>query len=300
MNKWLKVANVLVALAFLWLFFSLVNLGDLAKALESVNWLWLVAAALLYFAMNLTSVWRIRWLLQNKVSFAEAFQSHFAALLLSDVTPGRAGYAYLLVKLKKARVNSSFAAKVLGVGLISDFVVRALLILAAVYLFSNEFLFSGVLIAVGCIAAFGLLEKRVVLFSKLLARVPFYGARLKRVYDGLFDYELSKRALAGSFAVSVAGVIIRGAAWLAVFYALGITANANLFDFVVLNGLLTAISFAPVSIAGIGLQEGAGAVLFSIVLGVSLPTAAALMILIRVVEAGTDFVFGVRPLLLSR
>ncbi|MFH0922690.1 MAG: lysylphosphatidylglycerol synthase transmembrane domain-containing protein [Candidatus Micrarchaeota archaeon] len=293
MDKKILVAiNALVAVALLWVLLSSVNLSVLAETLAKVNPAWLLAAAVFYVLMNAMSAFRIKHLLgelAKEIPFSKVFLSHMSAMLLSDVTPGRVGYSYLVLRLRKYGLRGGNSTKVLGVVLASDFFVRALLVIASVYLFS-QFLLTGVILAVFSLCFLALFFKRIAWFEKLLAKIPSVGARLAGAYAMIFEHTVSKTGLLASVGISFIGSILRGFAWL--FIAISMGATGNPIDFAVLCALLTSVSFIPVSIAGLGVQESIGAWLFSLVVGWSFGQATAFMLLVRVVEAGSDLVFG--------
>jgi len=292
-KKLLVAANAIVALALLWLLLSSVNLSVLAETLAKINLVWLLAAAALYVLMNVLSAVRIKMLLgkfAEKIALSKLFFSHMAAMLFSDVTPGRIGYSYLVLRLRKEGLRGGRITKVTGVVLASDFFVRALFVIASVYLFSQQFLLTGVILAVFSLGFLALFFKRIAWFEKLLAKIPSVGRKSAEAYAMVFEHAVSKRDLLTAGGISIAGSLLRGLAWFFIMLAMGGTGNP--VDFAVLCALLTSVSFIPISIAGLGVQEGVGAWLFSLVLGIGLAQATAFMLLVRVVEAGSDLVFG--------
>jgi uncharacterized membrane protein YbhN (UPF0104 family) len=242
--------------------------------------------------MNYISAIRLKRFLKAKARVAEIFFIHMQSLLLSDVTPGRTGYAYLVVGLRKHGAAAP-NARILGLLLASDFLARGVLIVASVALFARSFLWAGVFVAALSFAALLLFWFRARFIEKLLVKIPVVGGRLAAFYETVFVRHLELSELALSLAASFVGSVVRGAAWLFLLFALGCYApQATLVAFTVLCALLTALSFVPLSIAGIGVQEATGAVLFASLLGIPAAAAAALMVLVRGLEFGSDLVFG--------
>ncbi|MFH0973388.1 MAG: lysylphosphatidylglycerol synthase domain-containing protein [Candidatus Micrarchaeota archaeon] len=299
-NNLFVALNVVLALAVIWFFLTQFDYAAIGSVLSKANPLWIVPAALCYWAMNWISAIRLKRFLKAKARTLEIFFIHMQALLLSDATPGRAGYAYLVVGLRKHGAAPA-NARVLGVLLASDFFMRALLIIASIALFARSFLWAGVFLAVASAIALLLFWKRVRLVEKALAKIPRFGTRLAAFYETVFVKHLELSELCLSLAASFVGSVLRGAAWLFLFYALGYggvaVPGATLAAFVVLCALLTSLSFVPLSIAGIGLQEATGAVLFASLLGIAPAAAAALMVLVRGLEFGSDLLFGSREFL---
>ncbi len=279
------VLNAVVAVLLFYLFITRFEFASLTAQAKQVNLFWLAPAIACYLAMNFTSALRLKKILRLPLSVTRVFFIHMQALLFSDVTPGRSGYAYLVYSLRKHQ-KTSVNARVLGIVLASDFLVRAFLIIASIALFAKGFLAAGVFLAVLSAFALLLFWKRVALVEKIFALIPFAGKKLSEAYDEVFVHHMHSSVMLYSLYVSAVGAVLRGAAWWFVLYAIGF--SAPLSAFVVLCALLTSISFIPLSIAGLGVQEATGAFLFSVLLAVPASAAALLMVLIRVVEAGTD------------
>ncbi len=289
MNKKLVIAlNALVAIALLYWFFSSLDLQSLAAQFKQTNAFWLIPAIVCYLVMNWTSALRLKHLLRLPLSLTRVFFIHMQSLLLSDYTPGRTGYAYIIYSLGKKgkKMKMGVNARVFGIALASDFLVRALLISASIALFAQGFLAAGVFLAIASAMALFLFWKRVALVEKLLTFVPVVGKRLAEVYNEVFVHHVRKREMLYSIYISAVGAVLRAAAWWFILYAIGFTAPFSAF--VVLCAFLTSLSFIPLSIAGLGVQEATGAFLFSALVGVPAAAAALLMVLIRVVEAGSD------------
>ncbi len=291
-NNLFIALNACLALIVAWFFLTQFDYRTIAATLAQAQLIWIIPAALCYWAMNWISAIRLHRFLKAKAKTLEIFFIHMQALLLSDVTPGRAGYAYLVVGLRKHGAAPA-NARVLGLLLASDFFVRGLLIVASVALFARSFLWAGVFVACLSVTALALFWFRVRFIEKLLTKIPVVGGRLSAFYETVFVKHLELSELALSVAAAFVGSVLRGAAWLFLLVALGYySPAATLVAFVVLCALLTALSFVPLSIAGIGVQEATGAVLFASLLGIPLAVAAALMVLVRALEFGSDLVFG--------
>lgn len=287
MNKKIVIAlNALVAIALLYWFFSSLDLRSLETQLKQTNALWLIPAIACYLAMNVTSALRLKHLLRLPLSISKTFFIHMQSLLLSDYTPGRTGYAYIVYSLGKKGGKMSVNARVFGIALASDFLVRALLIMASIALFAHGFLAAGVFLAIASAIALVMFWKRVALVEKLLTVIPIISDRLAEVYNEVFVHHVRAQEMLYSIYVSAVGAVLRAAAWWFVLYAIGFTAPFS--EFVVLCALLTSLSFIPLSIAGLGVQEATGAFLFSTLLAIPASAAALLVVLIRLVEAGSD------------
>ncbi|MEM0475416.1 MAG: lysylphosphatidylglycerol synthase domain-containing protein, partial [Candidatus Norongarragalinales archaeon] len=241
-NNLFAALNFALAVIVVWFFLTQFDYAQIAATLAKTSLWWIIPAALCYWAMNWISAIRLQRFLKAKARTLEIFFIHMKALLLSDVTPGRAGYAYLLVGLRKHGATSA-NARILGLLLATDFFVRALLIIASIALFARSFLTAGVFLAVLSAAALFLFWMRVRFIERVLARIPGVGARLAGFYKTVFVKRLEVRELWLALAASFVGSVLRGAAWLFLLIALGYCPpTATLEAFVVLCALLTSLS----------------------------------------------------------
>ncbi|VVB68097.1 Lysylphosphatidylglycerol synthase TM region [Candidatus Norongarragalina meridionalis] len=303
----LVALNIVVAVA-LAVFF--VNSFDFSSAFNGVDWLWIPVAIAFYLLLNVVSAWRLRWLAEKfsgkHVSFSRAFWLHMGGMALSDYTPGRAGYVLVALKAQDLGLQQKrVGGRVLGISLASDFLVRGFLAVAAALLLvselhSQEVLYAGAFLFLLSVAVLWACWRRSVFVTKILRLLPS-GGRLSSAYETVFEKGVAKRVLAKSVLMSAAGAVVRGAEWMLLAKALGIAeiSVGSLFLFTAFNAVITALSFVPLSVAGIGLQEGFGAILFAAALKTPMASAAALMILVRVLESGTDLI-GLRLFLPSR
>ncbi|MBI4361402.1 flippase-like domain-containing protein [Candidatus Micrarchaeota archaeon] len=297
----LLLANVLVALALAYFFLQSAGLERVGDFLSRARLEFVVLGALFYSGMNLVNSFRIAWGAKRPWQPALFFK-HMTSMLVSDFTPGRAGYSTIILKLRAVGVESGLAIKALGMVFASDFFSRAVLAAAAVLYFAGRvdgavlWVTVGVMLGLG-VAVLGVLVFRVKLVEKLLAWLPGIGVRLQGAYRHVISARSSPRFLAGNVALSLFGALLRGTAWMLVFWAIGGFGLEVWVPAILVSALVTALSFVPVSLAGLGLQEGAGAYLFSVALGASLELCAAAMVLIRVMEFGSNAFWGWRELL---
>jgi hypothetical protein len=257
-----------------------------------------IAAAISYFLILLLNAWRCEIISQGDdagraANFSNFFRAHCAGMVLSDVTPGRVGYAYFAVAMRRFGMRAAQSAKILGVNVSIDFLVRAICLVflglyAPAVLGAN--MAAGLSLAfftVISIATLGVGSRRV---SSFLGSIPFFGRKARSAYDSAHSTETSFGRLLASFSGSVAGTFLRGIEWLLVFNcaaSVPLTFH-NLLVFSALVAVVTGLSFIPVSIAGIGVQEGVGAALFAALFSVQFSAAAALMLVCRAVELAVD------------
>ncbi len=304
MDKRLTIAfNAALAFALAYFFLSSIDVEAVASFLAGARLEWVFAAAALYYALQLITALRLKWLADSmgcNASFSRIFWAHLAGMLFSDYTPGRSGYAYFVVKARDWGLRARQGVRVFGVSLASDFFSRgAFAALSVYYLFGSaeSLAFAAAfLLALSAFALWALSAKRRVV-SALLPRVPSFGAKMSAFYGAVFRKRMPSRLLAAGVATSFAGAFVRGLEWMCLAAALGHGFAFNeLLLFAAFNSVLTALSFVPLSVAGLGLQEGAGALFFSGALGMDLASAGALMVLVRLLEAACNLA-GLKELL---
>ena len=287
-NLFLFANAVLALLLFGFLLYSF-DFTSLYSELIRSNTVLLLLAALCYLLTHFISALRYKLLLPSHSVFS-FFSSHMKAMLASDATPGRVGYSLFILDLRKKGVRGGKGAKVMGVSFASDFLVRGIIALAAIWFFSKGFWEIGLLVVMASLLLLALLFFKIRVLAKLFSKIPFYGKRLENAYHFVFQQKTSFNQLLVSIGFSIAGAIARGLEWVLVLNAMGL--NAGIGEMTVLSALLTALSFVPLSISGFGLQEGGGIVLLSSLLGFGAIQAAGAMILIRFVDVLSDLIVG--------
>lgn len=287
------IANAALAVILLYLFSSSLDLDSALSLLSAVKLEWVALALAFFYALQFTTALRLQKLSNSlagsNAGFFEVFWAHLAARLFSDYTPGRSGYAFFVVKARGWGLEAKQGVRVFGVSLASDFFTRGVFAaLSVYYLFESaeSLAFAAFFLLAGSAFALWSLCARRAAVSKWLPRLPVFGKRFSAFYDGVFSRRVPLRLVYYNVGVSFAGAFLRGCEWACLAIALGYPfALSDLMVFTAFNSVLTGLSFVPLSVAGLGLQEGAGALFFSAALGVDLAFAAALMLLVRLVEA---------------
>lgn len=288
-------ANGIVVVGVFLLMFSQVDISRAVAAVSRLSVPVLLVAAVAYACIHLVNAGR--YYLMGKVAgvgFQDYLRGHWSAMALSDVTPGRVGYAYFAIAMRGRGVAGTQSARMLGMNLALDFLVRAVsLVILSVVVAPN--LFGGNMLVGICFAAVTLVAVAALAVpsrhvAALVSRVPFAGARLGAAYAAAHSSKLGVRAIASSLAGSLVGSVLRGLEWLAIFWAVtGVALTPwNLLLFSAFVAVITGVSFLPISIAGLGVQEGIGASAFSLAFGVVFSEAAAAILACRAIELAVD------------
>jgi len=291
------IANAAVLIALAWLLFSQVDLSAIISALAGANY-WFIALGMACYAGVITVTAARYKVLSDKLGFKISLwqftKAHLSSLILSDVTPGRVGYAYFAVILGKAGMRPSQSGRVLGVGLAFDFLFRALslafLALVAAPLVFGQNVAIAFAISAATLLAVLALSIRNSFASRLLTMIPVFGDKLSQAYDAVHSKGLGAGTLFFSLALSGIGTLLRGLGWLFVFNAL-LPIGFGLDTIIIFSAVMavvTGLTFIPLSIAGLGVQEGVGTAVFSGLLFAASPVCAAAMLLCRAMELLVD------------
>jgi uncharacterized membrane protein YbhN (UPF0104 family) len=245
----------------------------------------------------------------------QMLMASFAGQLLSDVTPVRSGYfltPVFLDQLADIPVEKGMTG-VLATGGINSFVKVIVCLVGLGYFTSflplppeitNSLLVGIVVLLVA--GVFLMLVMWVKRFSKLvvkLERIPLIGKRLTKFTEMFKNVQNEGRKIRYSLI------------FVAAFILLSILANAtalyfvfngvwypslHLLDFFFIAAFASVLTYIPITIAGLGVQEAGYVLLLQILLGEPLttinPNLVAFALITRALFTGTDII-GITPLL---
>lgn len=293
------VLDAAVSLAIMAAVFYFIGIDAIIREFSGINYIYLAFSVIFLLLMYLGMAARLHLVLSElgaRMKFQDIMRMHFVGMLLADFTPARTGYfavAYGLTKKHRVPEEKSIVA-VLGPQ-IYDFVLKVvagtagLLYLLKVYLriTNGEVLFLGAFVMMGMVAVMVLL-----LFSKSFLSI-FSFTRGVPIADRVFmmfekAQQNSKVILHQFPALSfllMYNWITKAISWFFVAKALNITLFvefSEVFVYFFLQPLLTMLEFLPSpTLAGLGLSEGGGVLLFS-VFGIGAAKAASFVFLARV------------------
>lgn len=286
---------------FLYLVFQIIDFERLTRIIWKIEIHFLLLAMFVYFCLDLLlsyRLWKCLSTIGHKISWRETFWVHLFGMLLSNVTPGRAGYVgltYLLKKKKKVPIHHGLSTigtieaielivkastACLGLSLIVYFTRTQVLVLLGL-------IGIAVILAMSCIFLF-LCWKEVESLNRLVEKVPFFGKRVMVLIKGFKSTSValkSKSSFIASF--SILGWLIRGIEWTFIGLACGI--NLPFIIFLLLHPILTAIRYLPLTPAGIGMFEGITLLGFS-VFGIPLENALLLSFFDRIDNVVVDLI----------
>ena len=239
----------------------------------------------------------------------------FAGQLLSDVTPVRSGYfltPVFLNRLASIPVKKGMTG-VLATGGINSFVKVVICLVGLGYFTSylplpaeiTTSLLVGivVLLVAGVFLMLLMWDKR---FSKLvekLERIPLIGKRLTKFTEMFHNVQNEGRKIRYSLifvaALILLSILANATALFFIFNGLWYP-SLHLIDFFFIAAFASVLTYIPITIAGLGVQEAGYVLLLHILLGLPLspvnPSLVAFALITRALFTGTDII-GLTPLL---
>ena len=276
-----------------------IGIDKIAAEFGSINYFYLFLSAVFLLIMYAGMAFRLQFVLSclgEKTRFWDVFKIHVLGMLLADFTPARTGYlavAYALSKKLKIAGEKTTVA-VIGPQ-IYDFILKvvvgtaAMFYLVTVYLKSGhtEILFLGAFAMLGIISIMALLlfSKRFLALFFPLRKISF-ADKLISIFEGAQKNSgIIIRQFPALFALLLFTWSTKAVSWYFVAKAIGITFDPGFPEVSVyffLQPLLTILEFIPTpTLAGLGLSEGGGVLVFSL-FGIGAAKAASFVFLARI------------------
>ncbi len=292
------VFQAVLTVAIFCLLLWYVGIGSLYNALLNINVGFLALSFLMYFGINLLFTVRLRHVLAKdgiKTSFGRTLLAQYAGMLTSDVTPGRSGYILTPVYLRDQKVPSSKSlSSILGIQTIEFLVkvvggISCVMFLLSTVPAQNWDQFGTIAgINVGLlIAALGII---LMLAGAVIMAAFTWSTRAISIFDRIANSRYLKRFAGGMMgkleeykdsahktrsAIPVIALItlacwtLKGFEWFFLGYALGLSQIPWLGYFLI-QPLVTALAFVPLTPAGAGIQEFGIVAIFTLILGPNL------------------------------
>ena len=245
----------------------------------------------------------------------QILMASFAGQLLSDVTPVRSGYfltPVFLNQLASIPVEKGMTG-VLATGGINS-LVKVIICLVGLGYFTSYLplppeitnsLLVGVIVLLiaGVFLMLLMWDKR---FSKLVAKfekIPIIGKRLTKFTEMFHNVQNEGRKIRYSLifvaALILLSILANATALFFIFNGLWYP-SLHLIDFFFIAAFASVLTYIPITIAGLGVQEAGYVLLLHILLGLPLspvnPSLVAFALITRALFTGTDII-GIAPLL---
>jgi uncharacterized protein (TIRG00374 family) len=312
------VIQLIVGVAILLWLLQLANLSEVFAIILRLNPVTLIGAVAFFITASTFVALALCTTLRRSnptVPLRKMIMASFAGQLLSDVTPVRSGYfltPVFLNRLASIPVEKGMTG-VLATGGVNSFIKVVICLVGLGYFASflslpaditNALLVGvAVLLIAGVFLLLLMWSRRL---SKLVAkfeRIPLIGKRLSKFTEMFSNVQEEGRKLRYSLI------------FVAVLILLSILANAtalyfifngvwypplSLLDFFFIAAFASVLTYIPITIAGLGVQEAGYVLLLHILLGLPLstinPRLVAFALITRALFTGTDII-GITPLL---
>jgi len=236
-------------------------------------------------------VYRFKYILKHiyphHVPVLSILQAQLAGMLLGDITPARTGYLSVSYYLRKEVPPATSFSIIAGCQIV-EFIVKVFGVLIGLSILGSV-VFSGTIFMVISTGAVFLSTLTIIgavfLWSGRLQRLEhlFHILRLGRLFEKVLKVEkeaMKFRAyLLQIFLLTLLGWLLVGFQWYFIGLSLGMPLEFH--KYLLLHPIITTVSFVPISIAGIGFQEGA-AVGALVLLGISAKQGIAFSLLARI------------------
>ncbi|MBO3840804.1 MAG: flippase-like domain-containing protein [Candidatus Brockarchaeota archaeon] len=302
----LVICQLALGLLILIILLQQANFEETFKALLKADTKYVIIGSSLIIAastMIALSFFFILSSLKYKASLSSCIQANFAGQLASDLTPGRAGYfitPFVMEALGETPFEACLVATVLS-GMI-DFLIRALLTIVSVaYLIGPIESISGVRLIVvlsAVILATSALCFAALLWSdkprKLALRLSSFrivsrvlNPYLERIEKFQRESIKAKRALGPVVLSMLSTSILDSMALYFLSLSVGVELNPGLFIFI--YSLVSSFTYLPLTLAGLGVQEGVLAALLQL-FGTPLSHGVSVSLLYRFFYTATDLI----------
>lgn len=262
-----------ILLAILIIGFILYNLkiDVLIKTIQEANIMWILFGGLFIFVAHLMIVSRIKYVLGkfHKISTKKVFWSHFFGYLIGQVTPGKVGYFSMAYAFKEDKIPYSQTTSILLLCQLVSFIIQMILAgVCVIYLASAvgtagmiymSLMLGWVLGVIILVLLF--LKYGVWKFDGLIKRLP-KGMKLLKFINGMNrDFTAIKRYIPVIFILTLLSWVIGGIGWWT--YGMAFDVELPFFVYILLNPLISSLTFIPLTPGGIGIAEAGNVLLFS-------------------------------------
>jgi uncharacterized membrane protein YbhN (UPF0104 family) len=301
----------------LWLL-QVANIGETVSAILQVNALSLVAAAVLFIVASTLVALALYVPLREanpSVPVGRVVMASFGGQLLSDVTPARSGYfltPIFINRLAGVPIEQGMTG-VLATGAINAFIKAVVCLLGLGYFIGflplpaavvdSLLVGVGVLLVAGTLLFMLMWEKRMTRVVAKIEKLPLVGKKLHSVTDMFANVQLQspkvKRSLSVVALLILLSIVVNAAALYFIFRGLWSGGSLSLLDFFLMASFASALTYVPITIAGLGVQEAGYVLLLQLLLGLPLtsidPKLLAFAFITRILFTGTDII-GLSPL----
>ncbi len=312
------VIQLIVGVAILLWLLQLANSSEVFASILQFNFINLIGAVAFFITASTFVALALCTALRRSNQTAplrKMIMASFAGQLLSDVTPVRSGYfltPVFLNQLADIPVEQGMTG-VLATGGVNSLVKVAICLVGLGYFASylplpaeitNALLFGvTVLLIAGAFLLLLIWERRLSKVAANFERIPLIGKRLSKFTEMFSNVQEEGRKIRGSLifvaALVLLSILANATALYFIFYGVWYP-SLHLLDFFFIAAFASVLTYIPITIAGLGVQEASYVLLLHILLRLPLssinPRLVAFALITRALFTGTDII-GVTPLL---
>lgn len=262
------VVQAVVAVLLMFLVIDLFWSESTLETLRNVNIFYFILAMVIHLVALAIVALRFKMLIELKVKtrYRHVFWANLYGMLMGEVTPGKSGYFLCVLPLERRGIKKRVSLSCLVIIQVMDFILRGAVGICAVIYFSiylDVFTVSEstyyIIISVGLIVMF-LSGFYFLMYTSLPKRLltRFNIPYKEKMLGGLDILHETKTATRGRIweilFLTVLAWVLSGLRWVFVGQAFGL--DLPILAYLLLQPLITLISFIPITIGGLGLLEG--------------------------------------------
>lgn len=287
MRRLKSIISTLIGISILFYIIFTLDAEKILDLILRIRVGYFIIAGIFYFFVELSASILLKIAISRDIPFIEILKSHLLGMLYSNATPGRVGYYYVAFSL--ARKSNSSRSEIIGIltlfqGL--NFLVKIFLCMISAIYFSEFIVSQESRIYLFLISSFPIIIVIGILISiytNILNRIIAGTPILNLILGYVEKMQYACREIEGGRIHRMILLLLIG--WLLMgfqFYFISKSLNfdINYLAALMLQPLLTTITFVPISPSGIGIAEGGSSLLFKII-GLTLENGVAFMLLVR-------------------
>jgi len=284
-----NIIKIFIGILIIFFILYNLNLKVLVDVISEIDLRWILVAGILGFIAHMGVIYRLKYVLDkfHKIPTKKIFWSHFFGYIIGLLTPGKLGYLSIAYLFKKEKVPVSLSSSVLIFNQVITLSIQAILAsLCLVYLLLIKSVdMKGITYLVMALGWIFFLSSGILLFFKFgasklkfIKRLP-YGEKIFKFLNSMDrDFSKVKSLIPTVFIITLSMWIIAGLAWSAIGMSLGM--GLPILSYILLNPLISSLTFIPISPSGIGFAEAGSVLIFSL-LGVQAEKGFILMVIDR-------------------
>jgi len=282
-NSIRKIIPFVIGVIILGCLLYFVKIENIVETLSETKLFYFFLAAIFYLCDQFFATAKLKQI--SSLKFSQLFLSHQGGMFLSQITPSRAGYLFAGYSIAKKEKKS--ISEVLGlISLIQGIMisVKILSIIFAITYFSFYFAIPNYIYLSFLVPILMLIAIIFILYCKssknLLSKIPFLNKGVK--YLELMQKsvkQVSNKIAIKLIILDLLGWIFFGIQFFFLIKALGF--DLSFLICLMMQPLISAFTFIPISPSGLGFAESEGAIIFDM-LGLQFGTGVAFLFLFRI------------------